>query len=168
VRQDKIHPFVLNENQIRTWGLVPYLGEVSSSREDITRGQKLAVVESNLGRLAVLICEDLARTMTLGPALRDHGLSLAICFVFSEVLELHHWEHSKAKEYAAQVGTQMLVANSRAVGRAQGHVHFGTALAHSPFSTDLAATGAPDEVALLRLSDEAAVRVEDAVMNLDP
>jgi predicted amidohydrolase len=125
-------------------------------------------VESNLGRLAILICEDLARTMTLGPALRDHGLSLAICPVFSEVLELYHWEHSKAKEYAAQVGTQMLVANSRAVGRAQGHEDFGTALGHSPFSTDLVSTTSPEEVALLRLSDEAAVRVEDTALNVEP
>jgi predicted amidohydrolase len=168
VQQDKIHPFVLNEHQIQTWGLAPFLGDASSSREDIRRGQNLAVVESNLGRLAILICEDLARTMTLGPALREHGLSIAICPVFSEVLELYHWEHSKAKEYAAQVGTQMLVANSRAVGHAQGLEDFDTALAHSPFSTDLASAGSSEDVALLRLSDEAAVEIEDAVLNLEP
>ena len=110
MKQDKLHPFHIAPEQIEAWGLAEYLGSSTTrTREDIARGESVAVAESALGRICVLICEDLARTMELGPPLRDHGLSLAICPVFSDVIQLHHWEHNKAKDYADQVGTQVLV-----------------------------------------------------------
>jgi predicted amidohydrolase len=166
LRQDKLFPFHLGPEQIQSWGLAEYLGsDCNRSREDITRGASVTIAESALGRICALICEDLARTMELGPPLRDHGLSLAICPVFSDALHLHHWEHSKAKDYADQVGTQAVVAGSRAVGSQRGG-SFGTALAHSPHSTDLVETSDCEEVALLRLSDEAAVRIVDAAASV--
>jgi predicted amidohydrolase len=168
-RQDKLSPFTLKRDQISSWGLEPYLGGgIETAREDITRGSKITVLETRLGRMSVLICEDLARTMTVGPPLRDHGVSLVICPVFSEVIALHHWEHAKAKEYAAQVGAQVIVANSRAVGCAQGFEEFGTAIAHSPFDTDIAETRSCEDVALIRLSDEAAIRMDSAAVNPGP
>lgn len=163
MRQDKLFPFHVAPEQIDAWGLTPFLGpDVHRTREDITRGEKVVIAESVLGRVCILICEDLARTMTAGPSLLNHGLSLGISPVFADVLQLHHWEHNKAKEYADQVGTQIVVANSRAVGCGQGRTTFGTALAHSPYGTDLGETSACEEVALLFLSDEAAVRLSDA------
>jgi predicted amidohydrolase len=158
MKQDKLFPFHLGQDQIETWGLGDYVG-TNSAREDITRGDSVTIAESALGRLCILICEDLARTMDLGPPLRDHGLSVAICPVFSDVIQMHHWEHNKAKDYADQVGTQVVVANSRAVGHNRGEVSFGTALAHSPHETDLGATSSCQEVVLFRVSDEAAIRL---------
>jgi predicted amidohydrolase len=154
--QDKLYPFLLGGEQIEAWGLAAYVGE-AKAREDIRRGESVTIAETGLGRLSVLICEDLARTMELGPPLRSHGLSHAIAPVFSNTIQPHHWEHNKAKEYADQVGTQVVVANSRAVGRARGEETFGTALAHSPHGTEFGATSRCDEVVLLRLSDEAAI-----------
>lgn len=158
MRQDKLYPFHLGRGLIEKWRLAYYVG-TESTREDLTPGESVAIAESALGRLCVLICEDLARTMELGPPLRDHGLSLAICPVLSDEIEFHHWEHNKAKEYADQVGTQVVVANSRAIGCNQGEERFGTALAHSPHGTDRGETGDCEEIVLLRLSDEAAVRL---------
>ena len=158
--QNKLFPFHLGREQIANWGLKDLLGE-NGTREDITQGETVTVAESALGRLCVLICEDLARTMDLGPRLRDHGLSLAVCPVFSDIIQLHHWEHNKAKDYADQVGSQVLVANSRVIGRNRGGGTFGTALAHSPHETELGTTSSCEEVVLFRISDEAAIRLTD-------
>jgi predicted amidohydrolase len=159
MRQDKLFPFHLRAEQIARWGLTEFVG-ADDTREDIARGEAVTVAEGALGRLAVLICEDLARTMELGPPLRDHGLSVAIAPVFATATAFHRWEHNKAKEYADQVGTQVVVANSRVVAQNQGHDRSGTALAHSPHSTDLGETSHCEEVVLLRVSDEAAIRLE--------
>jgi predicted amidohydrolase len=160
MRQDKLFPFHLKSAQIETWGLEDRLG-ADGALEDITRGRSVTVAESVLGRLCVLICEDLARTIELGPSLRDHGFSLAICPVFSKPIQPFHWEHNKAKDYADRVGTQVIVANSRAVGCNQGEVSFGTALAHSPHETDIGQTSNCEEVVLFRISDEAAIRLTE-------
>lgn len=154
--QDKLAPFVLLEDQIERWGLADYVG-TTRVREDIRRGESVMVAESALGRLSILICEDLARTMDVGPPLKSHGLSHLISPVFSDTLRPHHWEHNKAKDYADQVGSQVVVANSRAVGFGKGEETFGTALAHSPHGSELGTTNRCDQVVLLRLSDEVAV-----------
>jgi predicted amidohydrolase len=151
--QSKLFPFSFRRAQIDSWGMEPFVGP-RPAREDITRGETITVGESAIGRASILICEDLARTMEIGPSLREHGLSHAIAPVFSEPTDRHHWEHNKAKDYADQVGASVVVANSRAVGRNQGQTVFGTALAHSPFGTAIGNTSAPDEVVLLRVSDE--------------
>jgi predicted amidohydrolase len=157
LRQDKMHPFVLVPDQIQAWGLGDYVG-YEMTREDISCGEKIAIAESRLGRLVVMICEDLARTMTLGPLMLTHGTSHALCPVLSDEIELHHWEHNKAKDYADQIGTQVIVANSRAIGCNQGETKFGTALAHSPHDTAIGSTSSAEDIVLLRLSDEAAIQ----------
>jgi predicted amidohydrolase len=154
--QDKMHPFTLTAEQIDLWGLGEYVG-ASATTEHIAHGERLTIAECALGRLVMLICEDLARTLEAGPVMLAHGTSLALCPVFSDEIEEHHWEHNKAKEYADQIGTQIVVSNSRIIGCNQGEVAFGTALAHSPHDRAVGATTAADEVVLLRLSDEAAV-----------
>lgn len=161
MRQDKLFPFHLKSAQIEAWGLEDRVG-TADALEDITRGRAVTVAESALGRLCVLICEDLARTIELGPPLRDHGLSLAICPVFSKPIQPHHWEHNKAKDYADQVGTQVVVANSRAVGYGLGKAGFGTALVHSPHDTDFGYPDSCEDVVLFRISDEAAIRLTEA------
>ena len=155
LRQDKLHPFTFGRPQLEAWGMAEYAG-AEASTEDIRRGERITVVETALGRLAVLICEDLARTIEEGPALLDHGMSHALCPVFSDEIKEHHWEHNHAKDYA-ESGVQVVISNSRAIETAKGATSFGTALAHSPHDTSVGTTSAADEVVLFRVSDEAAV-----------
>lgn len=155
--QDKMHPFTLTDEQIEAWGLKKHVG-TGQTTEDITPGRRLMIAESALGRVVMLICEDLAHTIEAGGVMLAHGTSLALCPVFSDEIEEHHWEHNKAKEYADQIGTQVVVSNSRMIGCNQGESTFGTALAHSPHDLVVGKTSAADEVVLLRLSDEAAIQ----------
>lgn len=155
--QDKMHRFVMDPELISSWGLSEKLG-TGYVLEDITAGETLNLAECALGRLVILICEDLSRTMIEGPDLLAHGVSHVLCPVLSDDVEAHHWEHNKAKDYADQIGAQTVVANSRMIGCNQGTVKFGTALAHSPRDRPvIGETEAVDDVVLLRLSDETAI-----------
>jgi predicted amidohydrolase len=136
--QDKIYPFTLTKEQLADWNLTPLLG-TESTTEDIVSGGVITVTESRLGRLVILVCEDLAKLFDLGPGLREHGISHALAPVFANETELHHWEHAKAKEYATETGALVVVANSLVVARLCGinDRPVGTALAHSPERTQL-------------------------------
>jgi predicted amidohydrolase len=138
--QDKIFPFVLTNAQLDEWKLADLLGE-ADIEEDIDPGQRIAVLESRLGRVVVLICEDLARLVDLGSALRAHGISHVFSPVFSNETKPHHWEHVKAKEYVNEVGALVVVANSLVVSKRMTPAGpWGTALVHSPATTQLRAT----------------------------
>jgi predicted amidohydrolase len=155
--QDKIYPFTLQEAQLREWGLERALGSRACT-EYMTRGEKITVAESGLGRVVMLICEDLSRIAQLGEPLLQHGISHAFAPVFSAETRAHYWEHAHAKDFAAQVGTQVVVANSLAVARAAGAEDPpGTALAHSPSGYVVGRCGHADAVCLFRISLEAAV-----------
>ena len=157
LEQDKLFPFALTSQQIADWGLEGLLGE-GPCAERITRGEKLTVAECGLGRLAVFICEDLARITEIGGVVLAQGVSFALAPVFSaEVLE-HFWEHAHAKDYANQVGTQVVVANSLVVPRAAGASGpTGTALAHAPTGWARGETENATDVCVFTLSVEAAV-----------
>jgi predicted amidohydrolase len=58
--QDKIYPFTLTEKQLGEWRISEFLGK-AATEEDIRSGRRVVVVESRLGRVVVLVCEDLAR-----------------------------------------------------------------------------------------------------------
>jgi predicted amidohydrolase len=135
--QDKVFPFVLTSEQLEEWNLGDLLG-AEAAEEDIESGGRVTVVESRLGRLAVLICEDLARIVDLAPMLRRHGISHVFSPIFSKETKVHHWEHVKAKEYATEVGSAVVVSNSLVVARRMGdRGPWGTAMLHSPLTTQL-------------------------------
>lgn len=135
--QDKISPFTLTEEQLGEWKLGGFLG-AEAVEEDIESGRRVTVFESGLGRMVVLICEDLARLFDLGPALRSHGVSHIFAPVFSKETKPHHWEHAKAKEYATEAGALVVISNSLVVPRLmEEHGPWGTSLVHSPVTTQL-------------------------------
>jgi predicted amidohydrolase len=149
--QDKLYPFTLSGEQLDEWKLTPLLGR-DVITEDITRGDQVAVTETRLGRIAILVCEDLARLFDLGPRLRAHGISHVLAPVFSKQVKYHHWEHVKAKEYATEVGATVIVANSLVVPRLMGEDGaVGTTLVHSPSETDRGECAIGDDVALFEL-----------------
>jgi predicted amidohydrolase len=157
LRQDKIYPFTLTEKMVNEWGLDELFGR-RQFEEYMSRGDKITVAESDLGRLIILICEDLARTMHLGTPLLAYSPSLAIAPVFSTPTELYRWEHNHAREYAAHVGTQVVVANSLVVARATGlDGATGSCLAQATGGWEVGETADAIEPYLFRIDIDAAV-----------
>jgi hypothetical protein len=59
LEQDKRHPFTLTESQIEQWGLARYLDGTEPAAEPLVPGVSFSALESSLGRLSVMVCEDL-------------------------------------------------------------------------------------------------------------
>lgn len=116
LQQDKMKPFTLSGAQLREWGLEALLG-VRDVQEDIQCGSRLTLMETRIGRVAVLICEDLSRVLEFGNILQSHGVSLILTPIFAKQIEPFHWEHVKARDYVQEIGTRTIVVNSLMVPR---------------------------------------------------
>lgn len=153
--QDKLFPFTLMPEQITEWGL----GDIFSSRVDelMARGEKLCIRETAWGRIAVLICEDLAKVLEhkAGRLVSDFGVSVLVAPVFSKEVKAYFWEHQPARSYADHLGTVTMVANSLVVPRASGeHGEVGTCLVNAPGSFEVGRSRRADQVSLFWLTSQ--------------
>jgi hypothetical protein len=119
LEQDKLFGFEISAGQLSDWGLSSILG-TNPLGEYMRRGAGLAFAESALGRLVVLVCEDLGRVFDVGATVRSFGTSHLLAPVFSKPTIEFYWEHQRAREYTAELGATTIVANSLAVARAMG------------------------------------------------
>jgi predicted amidohydrolase len=152
LEQDKQYPFTLTREQLEEWNLGELLG-TDDIEEDIRPLMPICVYESAIGRIVVLICEDLARLADLAPRLRSHGISHVLAPVFSKETKPHHWEHVKAKEYAAEAGALVIIANSLVIPRLMddGTGPWGTAAIHSPAATQFRSAYQWNDIAFFRV-----------------
>lgn len=109
--QDKIADFTLDAQQITDWDLSRISLPRGPKIEDITRGKDLLVLESRIGRICILICEDLTRTSS-SRLIGDCAISHVFVPVFSGGLR---WAIGAAETYAFQMGTWTVIANSLSV-----------------------------------------------------
>ncbi len=116
---DKHFDFTLSARQVARWRLEQALGP-GPRMEDITRGNSFVVRECALGRVAILICEDLGRIVQCSPALATFGVTHLLVPVFSAPLAPRSWENRSGREIVEHLGAAVVVVNSRAVGRAMG------------------------------------------------
>jgi predicted amidohydrolase len=170
--QDKLCDYTLVGATVRDWGLTSILEQVNPLKdggqapareqvdllEDITRGKTLLVAETPLGRLAVLICEDLQRSDTRQVVPRSLGVSHILTPVFDAPLSHDRWERFAAERHSLWGGSRVAVTNSRVVGTMLGRTgSFGTALGLAPMPGSWTcrvvegATSAATEVALIDL-----------------
>lgn len=163
--QDKRHPFLLTGDQIAKWGLEDDLGP-GAHAEPLHVGTSLTVLESGLGRICILICEDLGRTTSDGLLLAEVGPSHIVAPVLSKPTTPHRWEHSDAKKWASAIGSHTIVSNSLIVAEAMQRSGFepengpGTALAQSADGTyEYDYTDDPADACVFRLAPEGAVAV---------
>jgi predicted amidohydrolase len=84
-------------------------------------------------RIAILICEDLAKLLDIAPVVRDLGVSHVLTPVFSRPLQEHRWEQSAAAVHARETGTAVIVSNSLVMSRILARKG-GTALVLAPDS----------------------------------
>jgi len=117
---NKTKPFSFSARQLKEWGLVRYLG-TGKRTEDLWAGDKVTIAESSrMGRIGLIICEDLARPLDVGLHLKEFAVSHLFVPIFSKPIENHGWEERAAGVYVFDIGAWVIVTNSLVVGRAMG------------------------------------------------
>lgn len=109
--QDKLYPFALSPADIELWNLQEILG-TEQIEEDLKRGERLFILEANGMRVAIMVCEDLARVVDLAGFVRDFGVSHVLVPVFARPNQDRRWERAAADVHAASTGSTIAVANS--------------------------------------------------------
>jgi hypothetical protein len=114
--QDKMHPFTFDANQLAEWNLQPFLGHDTTS-EDLLEGSELTIVSGRLGRVAIVICEDLDRAADLVPTIRAFNVSHVFTPIFAKEIGLISWQYGAAASLTREAGTSVFVSNSLVVPR---------------------------------------------------
>ena len=155
VRQRKVHPFNFLEQDLELWGLADRL--TAPIDEDLSRGERVCVVEAGGARLAILVCEDLARLHAFASALHAHGVSLLLVPVFARPTKDRRWERARAEVYSDAIGSSVVVANSLVIAQIlRSPKPVGTAIAVAPVAPRWATP--PSRTTLWCLSSRTTVR----------
>ncbi|HEX9993366.1 MAG TPA: hypothetical protein VGB14_10600 [Acidimicrobiales bacterium] len=122
--QDKRYGFQLQVTHLRDWQLEPYLGGDGPLDEYVATGEHLTILEGNLGRFAVLICEDMSWSTenydrSIDALVRETAPSFIIVPVFDREITSDRWVRYHAEDWARIVGAHAIVSNSSAVARAR-------------------------------------------------
>jgi predicted amidohydrolase len=112
--QDKLTAFVLSADQAALWKIPG--GPIDHSvSEHITRGSQITVLETSLGRLAIVICEDLSQSKEWARELIECGISHVFVPIFSKAIMPYRWVGQAAEHLIADTGAWLIVANSLVV-----------------------------------------------------
>jgi predicted amidohydrolase len=150
VQQRKIHPFNFSPADVELWGLG---GRFEAPiDEDLSRGERLCVIEAGGVRLVILVCEDLARLHAFSAAIHAHGVSLILVPVFARPTKDRRWERTRAEIYSDATGSSVVVANSLVVAAVLGaRGRTGTAIAVAPGQAAVGHAAEPDDVVVFAL-----------------
>ncbi len=118
-RQRKLHHYEMHPYEQKRFGLYKYFGGLYAREAVATHPRTLTVRDSSLGRLAVLICEDIAQ-----PIPGFHNLTaLQVNYVFSPVmagaLEASRSFARQAERLTIDAGAVCVVANSMPLAKAE-------------------------------------------------
>jgi predicted amidohydrolase len=151
--QRKVHPFNFSRDDLELWGLADRL--TAPIDEDLSRGERVCVVEAGGARLAILVCEDLARLHAFAAALHGHGVSLLLVPVFARPTKDRRWERARAEVYSDSIGSNVVVANSLVIARILGSPSpVGTALAVAPGRAAVGHASEADDVVVFALDGD--------------
>ena len=152
-RQSKLHPFNFSSDDLELWGLNDRF--TAPIDEDLSRGERLCVMEAGGMRLAILVCEDLARLHAFSATLHAHGVSLILVPVFARPTKDRRWERSRAEVYSDAMGSTVIVANSLVIAAILGSpTPVGTAIAIAPGHAAVGHASEPDDVIVFALDGE--------------
>ncbi|MBG6091549.1 hypothetical protein IW256_005662 [Actinomadura viridis] len=113
--QDKLSGFTLDAGQMRLWRL-PGAPSAGTADEYLAPGATIALLDMALGRLAVLICEDLSRSIGWERELLSCGVSHLLVPIFSKPILRYRWEQQGAERQIATLGSWTTVSNSLVIG----------------------------------------------------
>ena len=151
--QPKIHPFNFSPDDVELWGLSDRLR--APIDEDLSRGERLGVIEAGGARVAILVCEDLARLHAFSAILHGHGVSLILVPVFARPTKDRRWERARAEVYSDATGSTVVVANSLVMAAILGTpTPVGTAIAITPGHAAVGHASEPDDVVVFALDAE--------------
>jgi predicted amidohydrolase len=137
--QDKRASYAMTYSDLAGWGFSREFSNLPRSpaaQEWMTEGRILQVLENPPTRLAILICEDLARIDRHLDAAIALGITHVLVPVLSPPLRVgagsgYGWEANSGREYARRAGCHVIVANSLAHPSHRGRRH-NVSLAYSP------------------------------------
>ncbi|HSD22794.1 MAG TPA: hypothetical protein VLB79_00555 [Solirubrobacterales bacterium] len=153
VRQRKVHPFNFSEQDLELWGLADRM--TAPIDEDLSRGERVCVVEAGGARLAILVCEDLARLHAFAGVLHAHGVSLLLVPVFARPTKDRRWERARAEVYSDAIGSSVVVANSLVIAEIlRSPTPVGTAIAVAPGRAAVGHCSEPDDVVVFALEHD--------------
>jgi predicted amidohydrolase len=153
VRQRKVHPFNFSPQDLELWGLADRL--TAPIDEDLSRGARVCVVDAGGARLAILVCEDLARLHAFAAALHAHGVSLILVPVFARPTKDRRWERARAEVYSDAVGSSVVVSNSLVIAAIlRSPTPVGTAIAVAPGHAAVGHASEPDDVVVFALDGD--------------
>jgi predicted amidohydrolase len=153
VRQRKVHPFNFAQEDLELWGLTDRM--TAPIDEDLSRGERVCVVEAGGVRLAILVCEDLARLHAFGAALHAHGVSLLLVPVFARPTKDRRWERARAEVYCDAIGSSVVIANSLVIAEIlRSPTPVGTAIAIAPGHAVVGRSSEPDDVVVFALEGD--------------
>jgi predicted amidohydrolase len=153
MRQRKLHPFNFSQQDLELWGLTDCL--TAPIDEDLSRGQRVCVVEAGGARLAILVCEDLARLHAFAAAFHAHGVSLILVPVFARPTKDRRWERARAEVYSDAIGSSVVVANSLVIAEIlRSPAPVGTAIAVAPGHAAVGHSSEPDDVVVFALEGD--------------
>jgi predicted amidohydrolase len=151
--QPKIHPFNFSPEDLELWRLSDRLR--APIDEDLSRGERVCVIEAGGARVAILVCEDLARLHAFSPTLHAHGVSLILVPVFARPTKDRRWERARAEVYGDATGSTVVVANSLVMAAILGSpTPVGTAIAVAPGHAAVGHASEPDDVVVFELDAE--------------
>ena len=150
VRQRKIHPFNFSGADLDLWGLDDRFE--APIDEDLSRGERLCMIEAGGHRLVILVCEDLARLHAFAAAIHAHGASLILVPVFARPTKDRRWERAKAELYCDVTGSTVVVANSLVIADVLGmDGRAGTSLAVASGEAAVGHASEPADVVVFAL-----------------
>jgi hypothetical protein len=113
--QDKRYGFTILPEYRAAYGLGSAPDETLD--EGMIQGKKLTIIESRVGRVAILVCEDLDHMTQDGAMLREVGVSLVLAPIVAPPIIAYRWQHQASMSLAKDIGSTVLTFNSLALGR---------------------------------------------------
>jgi predicted amidohydrolase len=163
LRVQKRNRFRLEANQRAGYGLGDKNAGAISEDLDAGEDGPLTVLDLPIGRLAILICEDLAATERyLGP-LAEVGASLILSPVLSRPPGGdYRWEQRRAESYATRPGGTVVISNSLALALRLGSpLPASTSQVVSRYGAQLAQTRTGEDLSVFELLPGLAPRLID-------
>jgi predicted amidohydrolase len=154
-RQRKLYPFHFDATTLKLWGMEGLLGSEPVA-EDLKPGSGLTIVDGGGLRLAMLVCEDLARVADLAAQVRSFGVSHLLVPIFGRPIKDRRWERVSADTHCQTTGSTVVVANSLVMHSICG-LDEGTGLVVWPGDAKVLKATAADDVACFTLAPDGSV-----------
>ena len=109
-RQQKLNHYAVPKRTVKSWDVEDV--DAVEYREAFHQGRELHVVDSALGRMTVLICQDLWEDEPSHRLVSQLRPDWIFCPVMDSEIQVGRWSHQRAYPLADRYGVSTVVANS--------------------------------------------------------